>query len=287
MGGIAKRLPVFSAFFCVLALAAASLPPFGPFFGEWMFLQSILEHFSLHDPFVNTVLLTTFALTALVGGLAIFAMVKLFAISSLAEPRSPHGSDSLDCPSLWEMIPIGVFAISVLLLGLFATVILALMRGETAIPSPWLLSVGSSAIHPSVILLLLSACVLAVWVLRRLVSRVEHERMYHRWDCGAPVNASMEYTATAFSAPIRFFFRLILRTKKIVSVEPVLATNPWIVSKRFNMNLRSIWMDFAYLPLGRFFVGLSLQVKKIQNGNIRFYLFLIFAALILTLRIAL
>ncbi len=287
MGGLAKRLPVFSAFFGVLALSAASLPPFGPFFGEWMFFQSLLGHFSLHDPFVNAVLLITFALLALVGGLAIFAMVKLFAISSLAEPRSGHGSEVLSPPSLGEMIPIGVFAVSVLLLGLLAPAVMTLIRGETAVPSPWLLSVGSADIQPSVILLLVFACVLFVWMLRRLASRVEHERVSRRWDCGAPINASMEYTATAFSAPIRFFFRLMLRTKKIVAVKPVLATNPWITSRSFSMNLRSIWMDFGYLPLGRFFIGLSLRVKKIQSGNIRFYLFLMFAVLILTLRIAL
>ena len=288
MGGLSKRLPVFSAFFCILALAAASLPPFGPFFGEWMFFQSLLGHFSLHDPFVNAILLLTFAISALVGGLAIFAMVKLFALSMLAESRSPENAlEHCERPAWGEMFSIGVFTLSVLLLGPFAPAVMALIRGEAAVPSLWLLSVGSAAIQPSVLLLFLFACVLAVWILRRLMSRVEHERAYHRWDCGAPVNASMEYTATAFSAPIRFFFRLILRTKKSVDVLPVLATNPWIASKSFNMNLRSIWMDFGYLPLGRFFIGLSLQVKKIQSGNIRFYLFLIFAALILTLRIAL
>ena len=53
MGGLAKRLPLFSVLFCVLCLAAASLPPFGPFFGEWMFFQGSPFNRSLPQPHLS------------------------------------------------------------------------------------------------------------------------------------------------------------------------------------------------------------------------------------------
>ncbi|MBI4591854.1 hypothetical protein HY733_00155 [Candidatus Uhrbacteria bacterium] len=287
MGGLAKRLPVFSMFFCVLALAAAALPPFGPFFGEWMFFQGLLQSFSEADSIVSGVLIFTFTTVALVGGLAIFAMVKLFALSMLAEPRSAHAQNIHEPPSAGELFSIGVCALVILVLGIYAPTVLLLIGGGFMATSPLELSVGSATIQPSLILWLLFGCVLLVWIGRRFTSRVEHEREYHGWDCGQPIDASMEYTATAFSAPIRFFFRLMLRTKKQIETQPMIATNPWIVSHTSTINLRSIWMDFGYLPFGKFLLGVADQVKKIQSGNTRFYLFLIFATLILTLWVAL
>ncbi|TAL51274.1 hypothetical protein EPN81_00380 [Patescibacteria group bacterium] len=284
MGGLAKRLPGLSISFCVLALAAASLPPFGPFFGEWIFFQGLLQSFSTTSPLVSAVLIFTFALLALVGGLAIFAMVKLFALSMLAEPR---GKEVHELPASGELLSIGVCAVAVLVLGIYAPTVLTLIGGVSLTASPVELAVGSATIQPSLILWLLIGCVFLVWVGRRLVSRVEHEREYHGWDCGQPINASMEYTATAFSAPIRFFFRLILRTKKQIETRPVAATNPWIVSHTSTLNLRSIWMDYGYIPAGRFLLGTAQHVKRIQSGNVRFYLLLIFVTLILTLWIAL
>ena len=50
----------------------------------------------------------------------------------------------------------------------------------------------------------------------------------------------------------------------------------------------SIDLDgFRIFPIRRLLIGCADQVKKIQNGNIRFYLLLIFVTLILTLWIAL
>ena len=104
MGGLAKRMPILSVSLCVLILAAAALPPFGPFFAEWVFLQSLLIGMTLATPLVKTVLIGTLVITTLVGGLAIFAMVKLFAISMLGEPRTPQAQVAHD-PSRLILFP--------------------------------------------------------------------------------------------------------------------------------------------------------------------------------------
>ena len=236
---------------------------------------------------MSAVLIFTFAVVALVGGLAIFAMVKLFAISMLAEPRSEAARTIHEKPRAGELFSIAVLAILALGVGLYAPTVLSLIGAGVLVSSPMEVNVGSAAIQPSLILWLLFGCILFVWILRRIFSRAAHERIYHGWDCGQPIDASMEYTATAFSAPIRFFFRLILKTKKTVIVEPVIATNPWISTHTVSVDLRSIWMDYGYVPLGRLIIGTAMQVKKIQSGNIRFYLLLMFLTLVLTILVAL
>ncbi|MCR4313940.1 MAG: hypothetical protein NUV84_01695 [Candidatus Uhrbacteria bacterium] len=287
MGGLAHRLPLFSVLFLALSLAAASLPPFAPFFGEWMFFQSLLQSFSSQSLLVSVVLISTFAVVALVGGLAIFAMVKLFAISMLAEPRSEAAKTIHEEPRAGELLAIAVLAILALGGGLYAPTILSLIGASVLVSSPLTMTVGSATIQPSLILWLLLGCIFFVWILRRIFSRTTFERTYHSWDCGQPISASMEYTATAFSAPIRFFFRLILKTKKTLVAQPVVVTNPWIVTRTATVDLRSIWMDYGYVPLGRLIIGMAELVKKIQSGNIRFYLFLMFLTLILTIWVAL
>jgi len=268
-------------------LSAASLPPFAPVFGEWIFFQSMLQNFSSQNLPVNIILISTFAVTALVGGLAIFAMVKLFAISMLAEPRSEAAREIHEKPRAGELFSVAVLAILALGVGLFAPAVLSLIGANVLVSSPAEITVGSATIQPSFIFWLLLGCLFVVWILRRIFSRAAHERIYHGWDCGQPIDASMEYTATAFSAPIRFFFRLILKTKKTLVAQPVVATNPWIATHTVTVDLRSIWMDYGYVPLGRFIIEMAEQVKKIQSGNIRFYLLLMFLTLILTIWVAL
>ena len=289
MGGLAKRMPVLSVSLCVLILAAAALPPFGPFFAEWVFLQSLLIGMTLATPLVKTVLIGTLVITTLVGGLAIFAMVKLFAISMLGEPRTPQAQVAHD-PSGFILFPIVLLSILVIVMGLFAPRFISFIQLHSSISlftSITDLSAGLGSIKPLLIGFLLSLCILVVWLFRRVFTDVKNERFFHSWDCGQPIDASMEYTATAFSAPIRFFFRSLLGIRKSVEVQPLCEGNPWITKQTMIVHLRSIWMDFGYTPVGNVLLGINEWVKKIQNGNIRFYLFLLLMTLLLTIWIAL
>jgi NADH:ubiquinone oxidoreductase subunit 5 (subunit L)/multisubunit Na+/H+ antiporter MnhA subunit len=289
MGGLAKRMPVLSVSLCVLILAAAALPPFGPFFAEWVFLQSLVIGMTLAAPFVKGILIATLVITALVGGLAIFAMVKLFAISMLGEPRTPQ-ADSAHDPSGLILFPVVLLSVLVVIMGLLAPRFLSFIQLRSSVSlftSMTDLSAGLGSIKPLLIGFLLSLCILAVWLFRRVFTDVKNERFFHSWDCGQPIDASMEYTATAFSAPIRFFFRSLLGIRKSVEVQPLCEGNPWITKQTMIVHLRSIWMDFGYTPVGKTLLGINEWVKKIQNGNIRFYLFLLLMTLLLTIWIAL
>jgi hypothetical protein len=96
----------------------------------------------------------------------------------------------------------------------------------------------------------------------------------------------MEYTGTAFSAPIRFFFRSLLSIKKNVKSSLATQTNPWIKQYFLVVDIRSIFWDFLYVPLRTAVLWSSSQVRKIQNGSLRFYIGLILAALMVTFILA-
>jgi hydrogenase-4 component B len=289
MGGLAKRLPALTGAFCLLALGASALPPFGAFFAEWTFLQTILSAFVSIGPLARVLLAGIFATVVFGSGLAIFAMVKLFAIASLGEPRSAHAARAKSLPAT-IITPLWIFALLALLTGAFVPVLAVLLIGGSSFSFGLLVSplpVPSASLRPLLVTLGLGVTLLVAWVLRRMFSDSRQERLYHTWDCGQPITPGMEYTATAFSGPIRFFFRFLLRTRKRVHVQPVVGTNPWIARRTMTLELRSIWMEYVYAPLAAAVLWIAAKVRLLQNGNIQFYLVLMFGALIASLLIAL
>lgn len=289
MGGLAKRMPAFSGAMLILALAAAALPPFSAFMAEWTFIQNLVAHLSSASMLVQGVLVFVLVMMALVGGLALFAMIKLFGIGFLAEPRSEHVAHA-KAPSNFIAIPIYLLAALTVCVGLFAPSITRIIGFiDLTVPTKWneALSISGATLNPALIFALLFLTVTLIFIGRHLFSNDKNERLYHTWDCGQPITSGMEYTATAFSSPIRFFSRMITRTVKHVDATSVVETNPWIASRTFSLELRQIWYDWLYVPISRVFLSVSTFVRRLQNGVIQFYIALIFLALVVTLTIAL
>ena len=98
----------------------------------------------------------------------------------------------------------------------------------------------------------------------------------------------MEYTATGFSAPVRFFLRDIVRAEKHLVFRPIVPSNPWI--KRGEMEFRKAGGMLAglYFPIARLIeTGGRSRSSALQNGVIQFYIALILATLLFTLWVAL
>ncbi|TSC79922.1 MAG: NADH dehydrogenase (quinone) [Candidatus Peregrinibacteria bacterium Gr01-1014_25] len=287
MGGLAKTMPRFTVAFCSLALAASALPPFGAFFGEWMFLEGIVGTLKEGGMMLQGLLLVALAAVVLISGLAIFAMVKLFAIACLGAPRSPGAAHAKE-PAALLTAPLFALAILALGMGLLSPAVLSFLSpahvGIVASRLPTV-AVATGRLSPLTAFLALAAILLVCIMLVRMAWS-GRRRLSHVWDCGQEVNAGMEYTATAFSAPIRFFFRFLLHHKTVVAT-PVVPTNPWIVRQSMTVHAdTSIRFATIYGYVARILLWLSAQAKRLQNGIVQFYLLLMFLALVLSLIIA-
>ena len=292
MGGLAKRMPLFSFAMLLLVLAAAALPPFGTFFSEWGFAHALVNGLASNAADLTVMarglLIFLLAVCSFVGGLAIFAMVKLFAIPMLGAPRSEHAEQSYR-PAKRMTFAVGILALGVVATGIFAHKIMNGLVGNPAYEVVY----GENVAHaPTSSVNLFLFCViilLVVFTAYHFMSakNVERIRIYKTWDCGQPITAGMEYTATAFSAPIRFFFRALLRTHKEVVAMPITATNPWILRRTFMLDVSSVWYEKIYRPIAAMFALSNVWARKIQSGRIQFYLLLIFVALVVTLIVAL
>ena len=286
MGGLAKKWPLFSGIFLALGLCAAALPPAGTFYGEWIFMTAVASSIGAGAVLglILTIVISVFALAA---GLAAFAMVKIFAGAFLAKPRSEHAAKVGAMPLALYASPLVAGALCIalgialphFLRGVFPNAEGAMFVGSS-------LLVGGISFSPLVVVLSLIAVILAVFLLRSVFGS-RQRRLTDTWDCGSPLTSRMEYTATAFAAPPRFFFRLFTLPWKKLSAEPVSPDNRWIVKMKLELGSRSIAETFIYRPVGRVIDVFAGRVKRLQNGVVQFYLALIFVALVVTLIIAL
>ena len=291
LGGLAQRMPTFSKIALALTVAAAALPPFGAFISEWILLQGsvmALPHASL---IVQGILVILIASVAFTGGTALFAMTKFFGLTFLGEPRT-SGASKVTEPDALINIPLALAAIGVLCVGIFAPNLATLFPGYeagTTLSGDMTLTIASASFYPAAVAGTFVVLILLVWGLRRLLSDVKNERLYHTWDCGQPINASMEYTGTAFSAPFRCVFRVLLHIHKEVTITRPIEGNLWIKqhSIRIVRDKTVISVEFIYDFIKKAALFLSQMAGKIQNGIIQFYIGLIFLALILTIIIAL
>ncbi len=279
LGGLARAWPLFSGVFLVLALSAAALPPTGTFFGEWLLLQSLAVGFASSAPAVALSGALVLALVALVSGLAVFAFVKLFSVAFLGRARTSEAEQVSSMPRSLTLPPLVASAL-VLFSGLFAfpylsrlprTQVWHLPLASTVVP-------GASMSASIVFLALMLALVVVTAVYRTFARR--SIRVTDTWDCGTPLTPRMQYTATGFSAPIRFFFRSLVLAQKQMVAEPVVSTNPWIATRRLSWTTESFWEAWLYRPVGKAALALSSFVRRLQNGAVQFYLALVFLTLI-------
>lgn len=286
LGGLAARMPKVSSAMMILALAAAALPPFGAFLSEWLLLQVAVTSLATASFGVKALLILTIVAIALVSGLAIFAMVRFFGIGFLAAPRS-HGAEDSQDPSFPMWGSLWILALGVFGLGVSAPVLLISGKVETLKATLTVLgggmTVGSGSLSLGLTAAILVIVVGLVFLARRALSTASFERKYHTWDCGQRIDATMEYTGTAFAAPIHFFFLQILGSVKRISATPVVSSNPWICSRKMVFDIVSPSFQWLYRPLLAAFLFVSIQVRKIQNGVIQLYIGMIFAALVITI----
>ena len=297
LGGLANRMPRLSAGALALSLAAASLPPFGAFAAEWLLLQGALVALAAGDPRAAIAAVGLLLGLGLIAGLAVFAMVRLFGFVFLAEPRSEKARAAVE-PDAALTGPVLAAAVLVLGLGVLSPWASPLLppgfdgRILTFVPFPSEAGLAALTAHADLVpvaglALAIAAAAAAGWLLWWWLGRTGGTRRYHTWDCGQPIDASMEYTATAFSAPVRHFLRDIVRAEKHVAFRPVVEGNPWIRKGAMEFRRSAGVLERVYYPIAGLIEGVGARLKQVQNGVIQFYIGLILATLLLTLWVAL
>jgi hydrogenase-4 component B len=295
LGGLIRRMPWTAFCFLVGSVAISGLPPLNGFVSEWLTYQSLLAGFGTTIGLVSLMFPIAGALLALTGALAAACFVKAFGITFLALPRSPHAEHAHESP-LTMIAGMSMLAAACLALGIGASWFLPIFDGMTrqlvgASAGPELTlangfaisaglahsgSVSTAAI--AVLLLLIAAVPVVVFVWRTSL-----KSFGPTWDCGLPgLTSENEYTATAFSKPLRMVFAALYKPRR--EIQAVFDISPYYPKAiHFESEIEPTFEKRLYQPVQRLLYWVSNSMRAIQAGSIHLYLAYIFVTLIVLL----
>ncbi len=297
MGGLIRRMPATALYFLIGAIAISGLPPLNGFVSEWFTYQALLAGFGATPDLTRVAFPIAGALLALTAALAATCFVKAFGITFLALPRSTEAEQAREVPLAmrWGM---AILALACVLLGLGATWFLPVFDSITTqafgIPissslvggGGLLLTLGagrSGSVSTAVIALLLVALGAVPLVLWFLWGRKSVRASGPAWDCGLPgLTAANEYTATAFSKPLRMIFAALFRPRREIQAE--FDVSPYYPKAiHFESEIQPAFEKHFYGPLRDGILAIASQMRRLQAGSIHAYLAYIFVTLILLL----
>jgi hydrogenase-4 component B len=297
MGGLIRPMPATALCFLIGAVAISGLPPLNGFVSEWLTYQSLLAGFGATGGLTRILFPLAGSMLALTGALAAACFVKAFAITFLALPRSSESRSAHEVPGSM-LVGMGWLAICCVVLGLGATWFLPLFgtMNEQLVGSRvgtnlitahgWVLSAGTprggmvstSVIAIALLLLLIPALLVVSIAARRFATR-----RGPAWDCGLlGLSEENEYTATAFSKPLRMIFSVLYQPRR--EIQAVFDVSPYFPKAiHFESEIEPTFENRLYVPLKDLLLRFATRMRAIQAGSIHAYLAYIFVTLVLLL----
>ena len=292
LGGLLKIMPWTGFFFLLGSLAITALPPLNGFVSEWLTYQSLLLGFKSTSVIAKIVLPLGGAALALTGAIVAAGFVKTFGTTFLGKPRSEHATMARES-SPWMVLGMAYLALLCVIFGVFPSVPLSLI-------SPVVLSVTGAAVelHQQGILMTpgdagsLSTTAIALSMMMIFIAAFVVVRLYggkrktvyaDSWDCGIRgLTPRMQYTATAFTKPLRIIYKTIYRPSRDMKVSYVI--KPFFVrSIRYGGEITPFFERYVYEPVTRTVQTIAGKVKLLQSGSLQLYLGYILITLIVLL----
>ncbi len=264
LSGLARALPGTASVLLVASVTAVAAPPFAAFVSEFLLYLSAVRFLTVapvQTAWVGVVLLVALALS---GACAVAAFVKLYGVPFLGRARrETHGHGE------WRGAHSAFAVLGGLCLLLGIVPMLLVTPAEQAVQQLMRFEPAAPVLHTPLRALaqvnLLLATVLAVSALLLGVvrSRVGVRRV-NTWNCGfTQATPHAQYTGTSLVEPITLVFQ--------PSEAP---------GQRHDPFMRRVYRPASYWIA----VGAS-KVRRIQHGQVHWYLIYIFGALAMALLI--
>ena len=297
LGGLIKRMPRTAIFVLIGAASISALPPLNGFAGEWLLFQSLLKLGGSDDTApIATLAGVGAAALALTGALAVACFIRLFGIGFLAQPRTDEAANAHEVSKSMQF-GMGLLATCCLFFGIGVTFLLRLIEPVVAqlsadsAPPPVLFARGVStdslqgSYAPLFVALGLVVVGILPWAVARGLFGKVGRRIAPPWVCGFRIETGMQYTATAFSKPLRLMFQFVIRPDRTVVIDH--PDSPYFVTGvHYDETVRPIYERYIYDNLVRGLFGFSRLIRPMQGGSIRAYLGYVLVTLILVIVLA-
>jgi hydrogenase-4 component B len=292
LGGLLKVMPYTGFFFLLGALAITALPPLNGFVSEWLTYQSLLLGFQSPSVVAKIVSPLGGAALALTGAIVAAGFVKTFGATFLGMARSAHATSAQES-SAWMVLGMAFLALFCILFGIFPRIPVSLLAPAVfTITGSYvelhqqgvLLTPGSSASLSTTALAVSMAMIfIAAIIFVRLAGGRRKTVYADSWDCGIPgLTPRMQYTATAFTKPLRIIYKRIYLPSRDLKVSYLI--KPFFVkSIQYGGEITPFFERYVYEPVTWFIQAIAGKVKLLQSGSLQLYLAYILLTLILLL----
>jgi hydrogenase-4 component B len=290
LGGLIHGMPQTAFAFLVGCVAISALPPLNGFVSEWMTFQAILLSPKL-DPWALKLMVPAVgALLAFSAALAAACFVKAYGVTFLGRPRgaaAEHASEVDRCSRAAMFILAGLCLLAGVAPSWVIDALAPVAHGLVGARMPqqaaraWLTIVPIAESRSSynglmVLIFITASASLAAFAIHRLASRAW--RRAPAWDCGYPEPSSMtQYTAGSFAQPIRRVFGgIVFGARERIEMPPPGDLGP---ARFFGVLHDPVW-EGLFLPIASAVGYLADRLNRLQFMTIRFYLSLVFLALV-------
>ena len=223
LGGLSRLMPWTAFSFLLGGVAISALPPLNGFTSEFVIYSGLFSGTPV-DAWAKVALCAVAALLAFVGAVSALSITRAFGIVFLGTPRDAGVAHTTEV-SRWMLLPMGVHALGVVVLGVMPALGFVLVRGATELALAALPMPAADVLAPMVDMLtrigvisgaLAGAIGALIWLRTKAASTPAARHV--TWGCGhtAP-NPRMQYTGSSFSSDFAARFRglmVMLRRQK-------------------------------------------------------------------------
>lgn len=270
LGGIACVLPSLSAVALIGVMSLAAIPPMNGFVSEWLMLQSLLGTDAIaSDMRIAMPLLV--AMMGVCGMVVATSYARLYGFMFLGRPRSTGAAEPRPMRK-GSIMPLAVLAGACVAMGLFAfpimdslSVGISDLTGTDASYADAL----SGTMRPLTLGLMVLGCIAVLFVASRAFRK--NRAIADTWGCGGTLDERMQYSSEGFSQPIVRVFH------------PIYGDVSEKKGDSFSTRFTEPFVRYIYRPIGSFIQYLSVQITRLQTGNIQSYLGYILVTLVVAL----
>ncbi|MEO8140810.1 MAG: proton-conducting transporter membrane subunit [Gemmatimonadota bacterium] len=266
LGGLGRALPWTAVCFGVGSIAIVGLPPLNGFVSEWVVFRGLLAAGTSREALRFAII--GVAGLGLIGALALACFTKLDATLFLGQRRTSRpGRQAPADPGIRMLAPMTALAGLCLGIGLLPGLVLlpARLAAGGLVPDAGglIADAGWSADAARVTLLGLGLILLLVATLgiRRRLAHPAGARLAPTWACAAPwATPRMQYSASSYAAPL------------LVAFGPVAGVREHRDTDAYRTHAVDLVQDAAVLPLWRELSRVSVRLRAVHGGRLRWYL---------------
>jgi formate hydrogenlyase subunit 3/multisubunit Na+/H+ antiporter MnhD subunit len=292
MGGLIHRMPVTSVLFLVACIAISALPPLNGFVSEWLTFQTALLAPQLEGTLLAALIPFSASMLALAGALAAACFVKVYGIVFLGRARSDSAARAHEVDG-WMKTGMAIPAFFCLLLGVLPTFFIQLVDmvpqalvhvslGDSINAGGWLWLTPVAPERASYAAPVVLFGMLALGCVIFLLLHPKGVRIIRRpiWSCGnSHMNPRMQYTATAFSQPLRRIFEGLYQPDEHENIQYG-PNNFFVKTVRHEVHIRDLAFEYLYLPIVGATKAVAEWVALQHHRGIHAYLTYIFVTIL-------